>query len=49
MGHAHTSADKDVVPHDLILLDDGDEADVVGKDIDGIVGWDGYGNLEFTG
>jgi len=45
---AHATADGDVVAEDLIVFDDGDEAEVVGEDVHVVHGRDDEGHLEFA-
>ncbi len=47
MGHAHAAADGDVPTRELAILHDSDEAEVVGEDVDVVVGRHGEHDLEF--
>jgi hypothetical protein len=50
MSDTHTTTGGNVVSLDsAISIDDSDEPDVIGQDIDRVVGWDSDGNLELSG
>lgn len=49
VGDTHTTTGRNVVSDEVALgVDNGDESNIVGEDIDGIVWWDSDGHLEFT-
>ena len=46
--HAHAAADQHVVADDLAVLDDGEEAEVLGVDVDAVVFGQGEAGLELA-
>lgn len=50
MSDTHTTTCSDIVSLDSTVgIDDGDESNIVGQDIDRVVWWDSDGNLELSG
>lgn len=48
VSNTHTTTNTNVVTNDLVVLNNGNETDVVGEDVNGVVRRDGDGDLEFT-
>jgi hypothetical protein len=50
MSDTHTTTGSDVVSLDSTVgVNDGDESNIIGQDIDRVVWWDSDGNLELSG
>jgi len=49
MGDPHASANGNVVADNLIILENCNEADIIGEDIDRVIGRYCDGNLELPG
>jgi hypothetical protein len=50
MRDTHTTTSSDIVPLNLAIgIGNGDESNIVGQDIDRVVGWDSDGDLELSG
>lgn len=48
VSNTHTTTNTNVVTNDLVVLNNGNETNVVGEDVNGVVRRDGDGDLEFT-
>lgn len=49
VSNTHTTTNANIVTNDLVVLNNGNETNIVGEDVNGIVRRDGDGDLEFTG